>query len=190
MPGYSISGYLVSILCFRQRNTTKVIKYIAIESGEALTVVRGTGKTRSGETVIELPQHFSLVTSDACDLTVNLTPEGKPVTLYVKEKSRERLVVGMKKSDYYELGDADFSYRVTGVRDAFEDREVIVDVDEGDSEKTVRGRKGLNNNRGESSGQKMPDKRKKYRKRVDRIQRIMDRKDKNEDSEPEKDSVR
>lgn len=35
----------------------------------------------------------------------------------------------MKQSDYAQFGDAEFSWQVTGVRDGFENQEVIVDID-------------------------------------------------------------
>ena len=34
----------------------------------------------------------------------------------------------MKNSDYFEFGDVPFAFQVTGVRDGFEDEEVIVDI--------------------------------------------------------------
>jgi len=35
----------------------------------------------------------------------------------------------MKKSDYAEFRDVEFAYQVTGVRDGFENEEVIVNID-------------------------------------------------------------
>ncbi|MBI1744105.1 hypothetical protein HYR54_13710, partial [Candidatus Acetothermia bacterium] len=43
---------------------TKQIVYVALEGGEAGTYVRGTGQLVNGEAVIELPEHFGLVTND------------------------------------------------------------------------------------------------------------------------------
>jgi hypothetical protein len=56
-------------------DTTKVIKYVAIESGEVLTLARGTAITSNGTAQITLPEHFSLVTSDSFPVTVIVTPE-------------------------------------------------------------------------------------------------------------------
>lgn len=109
-------------------DTTKVIKYIAIESGEALTLARGTAATVNGQAIVTLPEHFKLVTSTDAPITVILTPEEAPVLLYTKEKSKEQIVIGMKDSDFYEFGDVSFAFQVTGVRDGFEDEEVIVDI--------------------------------------------------------------
>ncbi|NLW33447.1 MAG: hypothetical protein GXY77_18525 [Fibrobacter sp.] len=111
------------------KDSTKLIKYIAIESGEALTVARGTAKTENGTAEIELPDHFSLVTSEKAPLTVLLTPESAPVLLYTKNKSKTNVTVAMKKSDLFEFGDVQFAFQVTGVRDGFEDEEIIVDTD-------------------------------------------------------------
>ena len=110
-------------------DSTKLIKYIAIESGEALTVARGTAKTENGTAEIELPEHFSPVTSEKAPLTVFLTPENAPVLLYTKNKSKTNISVAMKKSDLFEFGDVQFAFQVTGVRDGFEDEEIMVDTD-------------------------------------------------------------
>ena len=45
-------------------DTTKIIKYIAVESGEAITLARGTSKTTNGKSEIPLPEHFSLLPYD------------------------------------------------------------------------------------------------------------------------------
>jgi len=110
-------------------DTTKVIKYVAVESGEALTLVRGLAKTVNGVAAITLPEHFALVTSDSAPITVIATPEKDPAILFVKEKSKTNIVVAIKSSDFYEFGDIDFSYQVTGVRDGFENEDVILDAD-------------------------------------------------------------
>jgi len=119
-------------------NDSKLIKYIAIESGEALTLARGTARTVNGQATIELPEHFSLVTSKDAPITVILTPEGAPVLLYTKQKSREKVVVAMKPSDFSEFKDVEFSFQVTGVRDGFEKQEVIVDEDKLESSTNIR----------------------------------------------------
>ncbi|MDR2727693.1 MAG: hypothetical protein LBB56_01075 [Chitinispirillales bacterium] len=119
-------------------DTSKVIRYVAIESGEALTLARGTAKTVNGQAVIELPEHFSLVTSKTEPITVILTPEAAPVLLYTKQKSREKIVVAMKSSDFSEFRDVEFAYQITGVRDGFEKQEIIVDEDKLDSPSKIR----------------------------------------------------
>lgn len=119
-------------------DSTKIIKYIAIESGEALTVARGTAKTVNGASEIVLPEHFTLVTSTKAPVTVIVTPEKVPALLYVKEKSTEKIVIGMKSADHFEFGDIEFAYQVTGVRDGFEDEQIIVE------EENLSGEKSLN----------------------------------------------
>jgi len=108
---------------------SKVIKYIAIESGEALTLARGTARTVNGEATVALPEHFSLSTSKDVPVTVILTPEGAPVLLYTKQKNKEKIIVAMKKSDLTAFGDVEFAFQVTGARDGFENQDVIVDVE-------------------------------------------------------------
>jgi hypothetical protein len=117
---------------------SKLIRYVAIESSEALTLARGTAKTVNGQVTIELPEHFSLVTSRTEPITVILTPKCAPVVLYAKESSKEKIVVAMKPSDFSEFKDSEFSFQVTGVRDGFEKQEVIVDADKLDSSSTIR----------------------------------------------------
>jgi len=116
----------------------KVVRYITMESAEALTVTRGTAKTVNGQVTIMLPEHFSMVTSKEAPVTVVLTPEGAPVLFYVKDKNTEKITVAMKASDFSEFRDVEFSYQVTGVRDGFEKQEVIVDVDKLDELATVK----------------------------------------------------
>jgi len=108
---------------------TKIIRYVSAESGEALTITRGNAKTVSGEIKIKLPEHFSLVTSEKAPITVIITPKGAPVLLYIKEESKNHIVVAMKKSDFAEFRDVEFAYQVTGVRDGFEDQEIILDAE-------------------------------------------------------------
>lgn len=115
-------------------DTTKQIKYIAIESGEALTLARGTSKTVNGQASIALPEHFSLVTSADEPISVLVTPKKVPALLYTKEESKERIVVAMKESDFFEYNDVEFTFQVTGVRDGFEDEEIIVDISNKDDE--------------------------------------------------------
>lgn len=117
---------------------SKLIRYVAVESGEALTIARGTAKTINGQATIELPEHFSLVTSKDAPITVILTPEGAPVLLYTKQKSREKVVVAMRPSDFSEFKDVEFSFQVTGVRDGFEKQEVIVNEDQLRSSTAIR----------------------------------------------------
>jgi len=104
----------------------KVVRYVSIESGEALTLARGSARTVNGEVTVKLPEHFSLVTSKTAPITVIITPKGAPVLLYVKEENKDKIVVAMKKSDFAEFRDVEFAYQVTGVRDGFEGQEVII----------------------------------------------------------------
>lgn len=110
-------------------DTNKAIKYVAIESGEALTIARGIGKTVDGIAQISLPEHFSLVTSDSGPLTVIVTPENSPALLYIKAKTKQGITIAMKNNDRFEFGDVSFSYQVTGIRDGFENLEPIIELD-------------------------------------------------------------
>jgi hypothetical protein len=54
------------------------------------------------------------------------SPEGAPVLLYTKQKSKDKIVVAMKKSDFETFRDVEFAFQVTGIRDGFEKQEVII----------------------------------------------------------------
>lgn len=109
-------------------DTTKEIIYTCVEAGEALTLVRGVASTVNGKAIIDLPEHFRLVTSSQGLLTVIVTAEEKPALLYVVSKSKARIVVAMKESDFYEYQDVSFSFQVTGVRDGFEETKPIQSI--------------------------------------------------------------
>ncbi len=126
-------------------DSAKLIKYIAIESGEALTIARGTSKTVNGQATIALPEHFSLVTSADVPITVLITPKRVPALLYTKEESKERIIVAMKESDFFEFHDVEFAFQVTGVRDGFEDGEVIVDIAKQDKPGSISGKRAAYN---------------------------------------------
>jgi len=100
---------------------TKEIVYVSLEGPEAGTYIRGTAELVDGEAVIELPEHFGLVTSDE-GLTVQLTPLGGWLQLYVVERSPRRLVVREANGK-----DGRFDYLVQGVRRGYEGHQVIRD---------------------------------------------------------------
>jgi hypothetical protein len=111
-------------------DTTKAIRYVAIESGEALTIARGMARTSGGAVNVNMPEDFALVTSEKAPLTVLLTVEGVPALAYVKSKSKESITVELKESDFRDYGDVDFAYQVTGVRYGFENQNPIVPIEE------------------------------------------------------------
>ncbi len=97
----------------------KEIVYVTLEGGEAGTYVRGSGQLESGKAVLALPEHFRLVTATE-GLTVQLTPRGEWLQLYVVELDTAQLVVleAQGKSGA-------FDYLIQGVRRGFEKHEVI-----------------------------------------------------------------
>jgi len=100
---------------------TKVVTYAALEGPEAGTYVRGTTRLVDGEAVIELPESFRLVTSDA-GLTAQVTLLEDCNGLYVSEKSTTRIVV---KELLEGTSNARFDYLVQGVRRGYEDFDPI-----------------------------------------------------------------
>lgn len=98
---------------------TKEIIYVALEGSEAGTYFRGTDRLVNGKSVIELPKHFGLVTSGD-GLTVQLTPRGEWLQLYVARSDPRQLVVqeAQGRSGY-------FDYFVQGVRKGYERHEIV-----------------------------------------------------------------
>jgi hypothetical protein len=103
------------------QDPAKEIVYASLEGPEAGTYIRGTAQLVNGEAVINLPEHFSLVTSDE-GLTVQLTPAGEWLQLYVVKKSTQRIII-------HEVNDKNgqFDYLVQGVRKGYENHQVIRD---------------------------------------------------------------
>jgi len=89
---------------------SKEIVYAAMEGGEAGTYVRGTAELVNGQVVIDLPEHFGLVTADK-GLTVQLTPRGEWLQAYVVSVTPQKLVLG---EGQHKNGKLD--YVVQGVR--------------------------------------------------------------------------
>jgi hypothetical protein len=97
----------------------KEIVYVTLEGGEAGTYVRGTGQLHDGKAVVTLPEHFGLVTA-ADGMTIQLTPRGEWLQLYVTELNPAQIVV---REDRDKSGL--FDYFISGVRKGYEHHEVI-----------------------------------------------------------------
>jgi len=98
---------------------SKEIVYVALEGGEAGTYVRGTGQLVNGKAMIALPEHFALVT-DHQDLTIQLTPRGTWLQLYVVELDTAQLGVREAQGQ-----SGAFDYLIHGIRTGYADHEVI-----------------------------------------------------------------
>jgi hypothetical protein len=98
---------------------SKEIVYVSLEGGEVGTYLRGTANLRNGKAEIRLPEHFSLVT-DEDELTVQLTPRGKWLQLYVVELDTKQIVVQEAQGE-----SGQFHYLIQGVRKGYENHEVI-----------------------------------------------------------------
>jgi hypothetical protein len=95
----------------------KKIVYSTLEGPEAGTYIRGTAVCENQETQIVFPDHFRLVTAQN-GLTGSLTPRGSFSSLYIKELTTERLVVGCEDGK-------SFDYVVFGIRKGYENFEVV-----------------------------------------------------------------
>ena len=98
---------------------SKEIVYAAVEGGEAGTYVRGTGELVNGEVVIDLPEHFGLVTAEK-DLTVQLTPRGQWLQAYVATVTPQKLVLREAQGKSGRI-----DYWVQGVRKSYSEYEPI-----------------------------------------------------------------
>jgi hypothetical protein len=103
-----------------------VIVYVTLEGGEAGTYFRGSGRLQEGVAVIELPEHFGLVTVDE-GLTAQVTPRDDCNGLYVAEVTPTRIVVKELQGG---TSDARFDFLVFGLRAGYEDHQVFRDASE------------------------------------------------------------
>jgi len=103
----------------------KTVRYTSVEAGRARTEYTDVAEMEDGQAEIDLPEHFELVTSDEEPLSVQVTPYAtEEVKPQVVEQSGDRIVV----EDFSEEpGEYTFAYTVKGVRDGFEDKEVVLD---------------------------------------------------------------
>lgn len=98
---------------------TKQIVYTALEGGEAGTYTCGTALLQSGKALIELPEHFSLVTEQA-GLTIQLTPRDQWLQLYVVELDPRQSVVREAQGK-----SGEFDYLIHGRRKGYQHLQVI-----------------------------------------------------------------
>jgi len=104
---------------------TKNVHYTSIEAGEVRTEHTGVAEMEDGHALIELPEHFDMVTSDEEPLAVQVTANAEEkVHPQVVDKSTRYVSV----EDFSDgPDDYSFSYTVKGVRAGFEDEEVVRD---------------------------------------------------------------
>ena len=106
------------------KDNSKIILYGCLEGPECGNYIRGKSVLDNGEVIIELPDHFGMVTAEI-DLTVQLTPFGGYAQLYVDEISTNKLVVRREPG----YPDVEFFYSITGIRKGEEDHKVICNGD-------------------------------------------------------------
>lgn len=103
----------------------KKVRYTSVEAGRPHTELTDVAEMEDGRAEIDLPEHFDLVTSDEEPISVQVTPYAtEEVKPQVVERSTERIVV----EDFSdEPGEYSFGYTVKGVREGFEDKEVLLE---------------------------------------------------------------
>lgn len=101
----------------------KQVKYTSVEAGEPQTETSDVTEMEDGIAIVELPDHFGMVTTSEERITVQITPYcNEKVHPQVTDRSTERIVVkdfGDGPDDYT------FAYTVKGIRRGFEDQEVV-----------------------------------------------------------------
>jgi hypothetical protein len=122
----NVSGQKHFVQTVSTTNGPKQVAYTAVEAGEAHTETNDVAEMEDGVAVVELPDHFGMVTSGEKPLTVQVTPYAdERVHPQVTDKSTERIVVkdfGDAPDDY------SFAYTVKGIRHGFEDEETVRDL--------------------------------------------------------------
>jgi hypothetical protein len=98
---------------------TQHIVYATPIGNEVGTYTRGRGNLVKGEATIQLPEHFGLVTSED-DLTVQLTPRGEWLQLYVVHLDSSHIIIREAQNK-----SGQFDYLVQGVRKGYENHQVV-----------------------------------------------------------------
>ena len=100
----------------------KEVVYTASEAAEARTEASGVANLEDGRVVIELPDHFAWVTSEAEPLVVQTTPyASEAVQPQVTERSTDRIVI----EDFAGVDEYEVAYTVKGTRAGHEDKQVV-----------------------------------------------------------------
>ncbi|MEM4402440.1 MAG: hypothetical protein QW376_08195 [Candidatus Caldarchaeum sp.] len=106
---------------------TKEILFAALEGPEVGVYLRGEAQLEEGQAIITLPKEFSVVTASE-GLTVQLTPVGEWLQLYVVELSPQKLVVREAQGK-----SGKFFYLVQGVRKGFEGFQAVQEIQDRDT---------------------------------------------------------
>lgn len=103
-----------------QLNATHNAIYTSQESPQVRAVIEDTATVTDSEANISLPYHFSEVVSDTRpDMTVQATPH-QLTTVAVTERTDDYIVVKTGIATSVKV-----DYRVTGIRDGYEDKDIV-----------------------------------------------------------------
>lgn len=96
----------------------KTAYYTSQESPQVRAAIEGTANVSGGSATVELPYHFSQTVSDSHpDMTVQATPH-ELATVAVTDRSESSITIEADR-------DVTVDYRVTGIRDGYEDKQVV-----------------------------------------------------------------
>lgn len=119
LEAFASEGVLASNGPRAGSNKTR-IAYTSVQAATVRTELSGVTSLEDGRAVIDLPDHFSRITSETADLIVQVTPYGGG-GLTVTGRSLDRIVVEASGGS----GNDQFAYTIKGVRDGYEDRPVV-----------------------------------------------------------------
>jgi hypothetical protein len=98
------------------------VVYTSTEAPTPRTETSGVAQLTDGRAVVDLPEHFAWVTSEADPLLVQTTPyAAASAGLAAVERSTDRLVVEDRSGE----GDYEFAYTVRGTRRGHADKTVV-----------------------------------------------------------------
>ena len=108
----------------QQVNESHEVVYTSQESPQVRAVLESTGSVVNGTAVVELPRHFAQVVSDTRpSLLVQVTPVGQgSMPVRVLNTTQTGFVVEQMLG---EPRNFTVNYRITGIRDGYEDKQVV-----------------------------------------------------------------
>jgi hypothetical protein len=103
----------------------RYLRYTAQESPDVSLRYRGKGEIKGGKCVLDIPEHFILITETEGLVTVNLTAMQEEQGLYVRK---------IKKNEAIEVGgqDGEFMFEVVAIRKGYLNHGVEIDKDSKD----------------------------------------------------------
>ena len=104
-----------------RRKAKPKIVYCCVKGPEVSMMIRDAGVLKNGKAVIELPEHYAMVTSEE-GLTAQITPAGRCNGIFIKELTTRKLVVEELQNG---TSNVRFFYLIQGIQKGYEDYTVF-----------------------------------------------------------------